>query len=285
MKGLKKILAPQNLTTVTSGGVVAVAGIQTATMLNAFQGSSGTPNPYILTSDDVGNMMAVLAATEPSPAVQNSANNATGQTRRLQIEKITSRYALKNNTNVPISVWLYDVTFRRDSSVGTGAPRGDVVWNTGLTDEGTVIPGQTIPPTNQASLPGSTPFQSQDFCQVFKVKKVTKFTLAAGTTHMHTINIRPGNPINFEYAKRYAAFKGLTTGCMIVIQGTPSHSAATGAQTLSQASIDYVTETRYMFTALERARTAYTAYSYIASPTDARTILEDTDLASAVAFA
>ena len=95
-----------------------------------------------------------------------------------------------------------------------------VAWSFGEQDEGVA--------SNNASVLGSTPFQSSQFTTYFKVLKATHQLMAPGNTHVHR-NI-----------------KGFTIYTMMVISGTPVDNTA-GTVSTSDARIDYFLRKSYRF--------------------------------------
>lgn len=283
-KGFKKLLAPQILNSVTAGRISSAVARQGVDLLSTYSGIGGTLSKYLVGNFDLGDCQNILSATEPSPATQTAGTNTTGLTRRMKLMKATAKYTLKNQTNIPIEVTLYDCTARRDTTSLTLNPLD--AWNNGVTDQAVAF-GSTVNLANvqQSNYPGARPFQSQTFCQTWKVKKTTNFVLHPGSEHIHRISIEPGGLLNNEYTRNFAALKGLTTTVLCVIKGGVVHDAATVTNvSYSTSVLDYVCEAQYRFTSLERSRTAYAQYNNLATIAAAAqaTIIEDTDAATVV---
>lgn len=281
LKGFKKILAPQIINSVTQGNVRVPVSRQTAILLNAYTGAAAA-TPYLCGSVDLADCQAVLGATEPSPATQTSPNNTTSFTRRMMMQAIRAKYTLKNATNTPIEITLYDVTSRRDQQSLTLSPITS--WDNGLVDQSITIPGVTPQNPLNSSFPGAKPFQSQNFCQTWKVKRVSHFVLGAGSTHQHYVTIKPGGLINNEYCRQFAALKGLTTAVMAVVKGSVAQDTTTPFNvSFAPCELDFVCETSYRFTAMEKSRTGFTQFSSLpATMTTPSTVLEDSDIVQTV---
>lgn len=281
MKGLKKILAPQILQSVVQTRVTSNLSRQGIQLLTTYSGQSGA-SPYLLGASDMADMQLVLGSTEALPAQQGSANNTTPTTRRMMIQNARAKYTMKNMTNSPIEVTLYDVSARRDGINSTFSPV--VAWENGLVDQ-TVAVGGTNANNQVELLPGAKPFQSQLFCQLWKVKRVTNFVLHPGSEHIHTISISPGGVFNNEFTRNYALYKGLSTACMAVIKGGIIQDTVSGGPfnvSFAAATLDVVCESSYRFTAMERSRTAFTQYNLLPTTlTNPQLIVEDLDGATA----
>lgn len=282
MKGFRKILAPQHISSVVQTRITAPLSRQQPYLVSAYTGASST-TPYLLGNVDTNDCQAVLQALEPTAGTQTSTNNNTYATRRMMLHSIKAKYTFKNQTNAPIDVTLYDVTARRDAS--TSGLNPITAWDNGLLDQGVSLPGTTSSNPQTSTFPGGKPFQSQTFCQFWNVKRVSHFVLGAGSTHQHYITIRPGYLLNAEYTRQMQFFKGLTTVLMAVVKGTVAQDTATPFNvSYSSAELDCICETQYRFTAMERARTAYIQYSTLpVSMTTPATVLEDTDAVAPIA--
>lgn len=97
---------------------------------------------------------------------------------KVYIEYVQMRLQMVNQTNVPVSTWLYDVMLRRDLQV---APDPNDDWDYGIRQQGGG--------TTDYTLPFSTPFKSNRFCSQWLVRRVTKVLLAPGETHVHTLRL------------------------------------------------------------------------------------------------
>lgn len=272
MRGFKRILAPQILNSVCGGSISTVANRQTPAQLLAYTGSGGFNSTYLMSLVDNGDMAQVLSALDPATTVSGS--NLTGNTRRYMIDSIRAKYQLKNQTTIPITVTLYDCVARRDNTSDSFSPT--FAWTQGIADEAVNV-GSNQVNAQGSQFPGAKPFQSQLFCQRWKVKRGTTFILHPGATHCHYITIKPSGLCNFEYTGKNAYIKGLTTCLMAVLKGGVAASSLNAADVgESIAEVQYVTETQYKFKAMEKSRTALTQFNTLAGLAD-RTINEDTD--------
>lgn len=278
MRGLRKILAPQFLQSVCQTRISTPIGTQGVFDVQAYTGSgAGTSTgPVLLGQQDTRDMQSILGLFETSAG-------STANTRRMMVKSAVANYRIRSATNMPIKITLYDCWYRRDRQGTLLLP--SQAWANGLLNENVTILGNPNNNSQGNTFAGATPFQSQLFCQVFKVAKVTKFTLHAGSEHMHRVSIKPGGTLSQEYTSNWFAYKGLSYVLMAVIEG-PVIQDSTAPFNVSYgiAEADIICETKYNFTALERSRTGYTQYSTLPlSLTTPQGVTEDTDLVTPVA--
>lgn len=269
MKGFKKVLAPQILNSVCGGSISTVVNRQTPALLNLYTGTTGA-SKYLMSASDNNDMNTVLSALDPTATIGGP--NATANTRRYMVDQIRSKIQLKNQTTIPITLTLYDCVARRDNSSDSFDPLA--TWTSGLNDEFVGVSNQN---GQGSQFPGAKPFQSQAFCQRWKVRGVKTFILHPGATHCHWITIKPAGLLNFEYTRLNAYLKGLSTALMVVTKGGVAASSLNAADIgESVARVDYVTETQYRFKCMEKSRTALTQFNTLVGAAD-RTINEDQD--------
>ena len=126
----------------------------------------------------------------PSQAIQPdllSMSNAIftkiggNSTRRVLRESVSGEVMLHNQDNMNVRVILYDIIARKNLDSQTNLTWGswapNIVWSTGEQNEG-------VAATN-ATIIGSTPFQSSQFMTYFKVLKAPHQLMAPGQTHSH----------------------------------------------------------------------------------------------------
>lgn len=291
LKGFKKIAAPtfMNSAITSRFSPPTTSGEQGVHLLPSWQGSAlGAELPQFGVGmlNDINN---ALAAIEPTTATQNSAGNTTALTRKIMVKFVSTAYNIKNVTNVPIRVILYNCVARRDQQA---TYRPDQAWTGGVQDEFVTLPSGVAPTNAQASnMPGATPFQSQQFCQYYKVRKVTKFELHPGSLHVHRVTTKPGGLLSSEYFRNFQLYRGLSSFVMMVVTGGIVDNAVgfgPSVVTTSDYAIDVVTETRIEATTLERSRSAYIQWNNI--PTGiadvAQQVLnEDQDIVNVIAAA
>nr|UTM74975.1 capsid protein [Tick-associated circular DNA virus] len=288
LKGMKRILAPQILNSVPPGlHVTSATSRQSTTSLNMYQGSSGLRSTYVFSAADVADMFAILRATDPTPASTTGGVQTTA-TRKMMVKSVKTKTVLKNMTNSPVQITLYDCVLRRDvSSTGAIIPPEDT-WQAGLANETVLIPGAPNTNAQLQQMPGAKPFQSQQFCQYWKVKRSKTFVLHTGSEHIHYITIKPGGLFSAEYNTRFNGYKGLTTALLMVLKGPiaddavadPNRGVGYGA-----SAVSVITEYTANFTCMERSSTNYTQFNVLPTAGIVNTALEDVDTISTIAMA
>jgi hypothetical protein len=196
----------------------------------------------------IGQQSAFNLASAYTPydiAIFNPGVNATFiKNSRVFLESCSQKILSTNMTNVNVFMDLYDVECRRDY-LNTADPPS--VWSTGLVDQ------------NNAALisdVGSTPFASQLFTQLFKVKRITRVILSAGETHEHITYHKAdwlwnhevdGNPA-VAAVNGQQGYKGLTNYTFAVSYGAPVNDSTTKTQiSTSAAAIDCVITKQYRY--------------------------------------
>lgn len=282
-------VAPQILNSALQGRITAAVSRQGVDLFDLYQGPVNRSSALLAGQNDIEDMHDILFATEPTPANQGAAGNPTAATRRMMVESVRCKITMKNNTVAPIDVTLYDIVPKRDDPRVIDGIKPNFRWQSGVTSEAVTIVGR---PANQnaqgIAFPGAKPFQSQEFCQWFTVKKVTHFVLGAGSEHLHYITIKPKYLMNRAGTIGENIFRGLSTYCMAVVRGPIAHDAAPGPTNISYAAcvLDYVVETQYKFRSMEKNRTAYQQYSSLpTSLTTPQVVLEETDAVAPVTTA
>lgn len=269
LPGRGKYMAPMHLHTACAGYSTCGVGVQGNSMIPLYDGS-GTATSGILSLQDVGDMHAQLGLVEWNPV----AVTTTNLTRKLIILDIRVKVTLKNMSSIPVDVILYDVVARRDRQTsGFSQPIND--WANGIALEDVGVTGSAVANT---AISGTRPFQSQLFCQAWKVKKVTRFTLGAGSEHIHYIRARPGYPLSRTYTEAFSVYKGLSTFLMMTVRGGLVHDSLNGTTT-GAGAISTIAECNLKYTQVLWNRTGYTNWNNLSGTTAAtnNTILEDTD--------
>lgn len=281
LRGYKKVLAPQIIRSIVQTRITAAASVQAVANVNAYVGTAGAALVTLVGGADMQDCQLVLQGTEP--ATQNTPQANSGRTRRMLLEYCRAKYRIKNQTNMPVKITLYNCIARRDQGAAANASP-PTAWTDGLLNEFMPLVGNANILSN--TIPGATPFESQRFCQEWKVGKVTTIMLHPGSEHVHYVTIKPGGLLNNEYLRLYQYYKGLSQILMAVVEGgivqdtTLPYNITTGS-----AEVDFLCETEYRFTAMERARSAMTQFSLLpATVTVQGTILQDTDAVSAAAM-
>lgn len=146
---------------------------------------------------------------------------------------------------------LYDIIARRDLSTSiTQTPI--YAWVNSYADEGAS--------NGNFAIPGTTPFSSDLFTQMFIVKKITHVDLGEGQSHTHRIRYHPNRTLDREYLINEAyGYRGLTCFTMCVAHGMPSNDATTHSQvSLGASQLDVVTKQQYSYTWINDSTTTFT---------------------------
>lgn len=115
------------------------------------------------------------------------------KTQKTVLQELHGELQINNCTTGVQRVTLYDVYARRDAyqtSATNMTP--NIAWGQGMADE---ITGGSI---TRNQVVGSTPFDSELFCKLYKVFKVTHIDLAPGQTHYHRISAKPNYVMDNE---------------------------------------------------------------------------------------
>lgn len=168
--------------------------------------------------------------------------------RKYYFDHMRARIVLTNTGTTPIFWEIFECTARKDVAVGFAntlqgiyTAVANAVYQGLIGPSGTGFPAGANP-TNQtsaASRPvktttGVTPFQFRDFCQKFKISRVTRLQAAPG----NTVSFDASQPRNITVAwdnyQDLIAKKGLTKVYLVrqwgaVIAGTPPTESASSA--------------------------------------------------------
>jgi len=213
-------------------------------------GGTGIGAAGLFNVTDVSIIKSKIGQIQTPTTVGN--NNST----QFAIPVGKAEYQISNSTNANIIAWIYDIVPRRFVQIGdTNYESPMVAWVNGMRIQTGTGGGSDV-----AQFIGCKPFESKLFCEIYKVKKVTKVVLSPGVLHRHIVKstqrrwwsdtqfqnlFNAGVPIT---SGRW--FGGRTVLSMIVIQGTPAHSRAnpdSAHTTSAPAGIDVVTLKSYEF--------------------------------------
>lgn len=140
---------------------------------------------------------------------------AGNQTRGIILDKISQELEFNCCGDNTCTLTLYTFIARRDHS---NEPHD--LWNAGLTNNVIKSVGPTGTTGINASMVGTTPYQSTQFCQSFKVIGTKNVTLQPGRTYKLKNNYSIKKRFDaklFENGEKFK--KGITHGVMIVIRG------------------------------------------------------------------
>lgn len=179
----------------------------------------------------------------PSDQLEGGAN-----ARRYYFDHMRARIVLTNTGTTPIFWEIYECVAREDIAVGFAqtlqsiySAVSNAVYQGNLAPVTVGNPGgpnstQQISansrPTKQTI--GVTPFQFRDFCQKFKILKVTRLQAAVGNTVSFDASQGRNVTVNWDRCQDYIARKGLTKLYLVrqwgtIQAGTPPTEAASSA--------------------------------------------------------
>lgn len=146
-------------------------------------------------------------------------DDASVATVRGYIRAVKGHLEIANLSNCAVQLTLYDIVARRDLQ-GTDAS-GESDLPTTAWDEVAATGGGTINDLKSYDNIGATPFDSPEFCQKFKVVRITKAALATGNVHTHYVNIKLNWLLHKEYQQAYNGYKNRTHYTLVVAKGAP----------------------------------------------------------------
>ncbi|AMH87763.1 putative capsid protein [Pacific flying fox faeces associated circular DNA virus-2] len=284
-RGWKKVLAPQVLRTVTSGRILRNdSGLQTVhevLMTNAIPNAVNT-TALMSGTTDLERLYQLLRVKDPNTEFGQAANATI--TRRFFVDSCRVKITFKNQTSIPVELTLYDITSRKDntSALPRDTPPGN--WLEGLTNENATFLREPKENGENSIFPGSKPFKSGKFWQLFNGRKSKTMVLGVGRKRLPLFNL------DFHYIVTRREFSGfyqlrnVTQWCLAVLKGgiVSSGAAITGPAQVSSSYgiVDYTTEAVYKFKCMEKSTTVYQSFNALPAiaPAQQTSILEDTDL-------
>lgn len=154
----------------------------------------------------------------------NLSNN--NRCRYLYIEAVNVKLQITSASQFDQTVTIRDIISRRDHNTNPV-----VAWDQGLTEGNRAISVQGATPavaTNQTYM--VTPYQSNQFCQLWKIINDKTITLEPGKTHIHYHKVSIKKRLNvddFKLGDQYR--KGLCTATLITHHGQPASSTTTNS--------------------------------------------------------
>jgi hypothetical protein len=148
----------------------------------------------------------------------------TNQQQKIIWGHASITYYMMNPTNAPISIDIYDLEYRHDM------PERDPNGETGSVNEPSALwydGGVNMNSGYDVTIFGATPFQSAEFTQNIKVRKVTRVQLAEGGQHEHRVRVEANRSINQAFIENVGDYwyRNLSYACMIVGKGSPINTA------------------------------------------------------------
>lgn len=203
-------------------------------------------------------------------AVPNRAGHIA--TRKFVVNYLKYDQTIRNVSTQDLDLTLYDVVLRNGVDPNIELGQDPVtVWDNGLNLESgpSRQPGANYG-NYTVNSPGTTPFHSQAFCKMFKIKKVTKKTLSAGEVHHHLVTVRPRNMFDGQGTQAIPApsvysrgiyTPGLSGFTMIVGKGSLVNSATVKMSvTYSKPAVDVISLCTGSFSSFSKDRKFHYAY-------------------------
>lgn len=190
-----------------------VAGYQNTVQVLALCYNS----PGTVPTTDPG--QAATAAIEKIWYTYNNTLGTADRPRYLYIESVSLRHEITSGSQFQQTVVIRDIIARRDHSASPVA-----AWDNGLLEGNksiNLVSGQSNF-TNQTLR--VTPYQSNIFCQLWKIIGEKTINLAPGATHKHNVTMNVKKRINvddFKTANNYK--KGMSIGGLITHWGQPAN--------------------------------------------------------------
>ena len=227
----KRILSSntcQRYMTMATACMTATVGLQVAYPFDVTQNGS---LQNILTRIQTALSVGVVAPNNQLGTV--GTNGFVINTTVYALKEVKNIVTFTNNTNTTCFLDLYEYAAREDGSTGALT-----AFTQGINDS-----------TGNAIGSGAiyvTPFQSSEFCTLFKILSVKHIELSAGRTHKHSSVFYPNVEINAERIVVGSYMRGVGRGFMAVAYGVPCDS---GNQTvgLSAVQLDCIQQKEYLF--------------------------------------
>lgn len=198
-------------------------------------------NPGTVPTADPG--QAATAVIEKIWYTYNNNLGTADRSRYLYIESVTLEHEITSASQFQQTLVIRDLIARRDHSQSPVA-----AWDNGLLEGNKAIAlsgGTSF--TNQTLR--VTPYQSNIFCQLWKIIGEKTITLAPGATHKHIVRVNIKKRINVDDFKTSNNFKkGLSIGGLITHWGQPTNSDS-NANAISNlgGALDIITKMNVKF--------------------------------------
>lgn len=173
--------------------------------------------------------------------------NASGfDTTRIFLKRIHGHIKFANMTNANSELTIYDIVARQDMTNSSPILDPVTAWKQGL-----LYTSGNASNTTYLTY-GDTPFMSNIFCRLFKVKKVTKVDMMPGRDHTHyfsrTMNCFVNNEMNYlSGAFTPTVYGGKSHFIMIVGKGFVSTDSVTHAVTSGSGEIESIIKCDYEY--------------------------------------
>lgn len=185
--------------------------------------------------------------------IKDQVTGITPKTAKIFMKSFTASLNLRNQTNQPCRMKIYDIVARRDSA-GTTLDNPIECWNKGLQD----LTGSV---TDTYRIPFQNPNRSDEFKTWWKVLNVQTVELSGGDPHVHHVSIKCNKMLQTTAIDNGAseAVKGWTRYVMVVFIGSLSNSTQVNSEvTFCPIKIDWLWCSTVKFAYLEKNTATYT---------------------------
>lgn len=244
----------------------------------AFTGLVGRTNVFELyTLENVAFQDMVTKLYSQQPATYDPAgSSSTANTIQPFVSYVNDTFVFSNLEQLTTTMQIYECIAIKDSYTSAaaawyaeGALQGENAPSNNLGNNTAIVQGAST------FIVGSTPFQSKQFREYWKVQKVTNIALRPGETHKHYVKNHCNVSIESDRIntnnKYYA---GITRATLVAVTGLPIRSAATPSQvTTGAVDIGLVFERHYKYCQFAPASSTIVTYNNVSSTmTDGRAV-------------
>lgn len=203
--------------------------------LKVLQNKQNYHDTRIFADIDVSGLYAMVTPNLDGNAAANAADV------RLYVDDGVNEYLLTNGANTNIFVDIYELTARRDQSVGStksgSANAIDISRPSGTIDQGLYESNSSLTMNNL----GFNPFDSRKFTTMWHCDKWITIELEPGKTHKHLSRTVVRRFIEKDRTSEAQNFRDLTRSVMIRARGQPVCDATTDTNVaLSEAELQIV---------------------------------------------
>lgn len=302
--GFKRTQLPTTFTSTFTARLNGFLGYQAASLLPTYSIAAGANTEDSLYSSNWTIDWGLLTRAEewlaqnenaPDATAYNSTAGAANRsgarwTQKYVVNYLKYDHAIRNMSNQDQSMTLYDCVLRPGVMPSQGASMDPLAdWNNALKNEYNPSRQTLTDGIAGWSKMGTTPFMATGFCRLYKVKKVTKRTLAAGETHHHIVTVKPRNLFDGQavgaqnssgLVARGQFIPGLTGFTMVVFSGNIINQQATPTLiTTNAGALDVLTTCNASFAKFTRERRFHMQFDGLTHDTAPiySTVLDETD--------
>lgn len=186
--------------------------------------------------------------------IKDTVVGLTNKSAKIFIKSFSGSLHMRNQTNQPCKMKIFDIVCRRDGQISTLDSPGEC-WNKGLIDLTGVA-------TDSYKIPFQHPMRSDEFKCWWKILNVQSVDLAGGDPHVHHINIKCNRMLDttvIDTGATSQCIAGWTHYVMVVFLGSLSNSTQVNTEvTFCPIKIDWLYQNTIKFAYLEKNLATYT---------------------------